>query len=90
VIIGLEWLRLHDPNISFAGNTVTFNSDFCRRRCLQGGKPVTVVGLDKTGEQALCQRSNSKAALDTLPPQGSGKKIANLLKLKFLPASVVA
>jgi hypothetical protein len=53
VILGLEWLRLHDPNISFAGNTVIFNSDFCRRRCLQGGKPVTVVGLDKTGEQAL-------------------------------------
>jgi hypothetical protein len=51
IILGLEWLRLHDPSISWAKNTVTFNSHFCRHHCLKGGHPITVTGLTKEGEQ---------------------------------------
>ncbi len=53
IILGLEWLRMHDPSISWANNTLTFSSDLCRRQCLRNGCPITIMGLTKKGEQAL-------------------------------------
>jgi hypothetical protein len=39
----------------------TFHSDFCHRYCLQDGRPMTVKGLSKEGEQALQQSSFAQA-----------------------------
>jgi hypothetical protein len=55
IILGLEWLRLHDPSISWARNSITLDSNFCRRRCLQGGRPVTVIGLSNEDTQTFQQ-----------------------------------
>ena len=55
IILGLEWLRLHDPIISWARNSITLNSNFCRRHCLQDGRPVTAIGLSKEDTQASQQ-----------------------------------
>jgi len=33
-ILGLEWLKLHNPSIDFQNDIITFNSDYCRKHCL--------------------------------------------------------
>jgi hypothetical protein len=33
IVLGLPWLKVHDPCIRFAEHTVEFNSDFCRKNC---------------------------------------------------------
>src|ERR1041385_8044209 len=43
IILGMLWLRRHDPWVRFASNQVTFNSDHCLKNCMAG--PVTVSGI---------------------------------------------
>ena len=33
VVLGLPWLKMHDPHIGFSSHTVLFDSDFCRQHC---------------------------------------------------------
>ena len=40
LVIGIPWLRQHDPAIRFASNLVTFGSQYCLDRCHD--RPVTV------------------------------------------------
>ena len=42
IILGMPWLELHDPQISFGQRSCTFNSDHCISNCLQHHKSVTV------------------------------------------------
>ncbi|KID81404.1 retrotransposon nucleocapsid protein [Metarhizium guizhouense ARSEF 977] len=37
IILGKPWLRDHNPNINWTTNTVTFNSDHCRKYCMEKG-----------------------------------------------------
>jgi hypothetical protein len=34
VILGLSWLRQHDPNVAWSDQTLMFNSQFCKQNCL--------------------------------------------------------
>lgn len=43
IVLGIPWLRRHDVSISFARNTVTFDSDFCLRQCCENA--VTIKGI---------------------------------------------
>ena len=70
IILGLEWLRLHDPSISWAKNTVTFNSHFCRQHCLKDGHPITVAGLTKEDEQIRQPALAQIHATELLPKNG--------------------
>lgn len=45
IILGLPWLRHHDPDFRFAANEMTFDSSYCRRHCLRAPVPPTVSGL---------------------------------------------
>jgi hypothetical protein len=45
LILGLVWLRQHDPDISWSQNTVTFSSPYCLRHCLSSRKPNMAYGL---------------------------------------------
>lgn len=47
LILGLPWLRKHDPDISFAQNTVAFTSRLCQERCLRQRSTTPVRGLEK-------------------------------------------
>lgn len=69
IILGLEWLRLHDPIISFAKNTITFNSDFCHKSCLEDSHLMTVTGLTKEDEQTLQQSSLAQAHITRPSPE---------------------
>ncbi|OAQ57620.2 retrovirus polyprotein [Pochonia chlamydosporia 170] len=45
IILGKPWLRDHNPNINWITNTVTFNSDHCRKYCMEKGYyQLTVSG----------------------------------------------
>ncbi|KAG0158234.1 hypothetical protein PDIDSM_5747 [Penicillium digitatum] len=33
IVLGLPWLKVHDPYVRFAEHSIEFNSDYCRRNC---------------------------------------------------------
>lgn len=45
IILGMPWLEQHDPHTSWSERTMTFNSHYCSRNCLERGLPVTVTSL---------------------------------------------
>ena len=70
IILGLEWLRIHDPSISWAKNTVTFDSDFCHHHCLPNGRPITVTGLTKEAEKAFHQPDSTQTNTYAIKARG--------------------
>lgn len=42
VVLGLPWLKKHDPQLSFAAHTATFDSDYCRKHCTLPHNPSRV------------------------------------------------
>jgi hypothetical protein len=51
IIVGLPWLRKHNPSIDWTGGMVTFNSARCAKECLISSPHATIVSEEKaTGE----------------------------------------
>ena len=48
VILGLPWLRKHDPRIRFKENTLTFDAKYCLDHCISTHQAVTIHGADTT------------------------------------------
>lgn len=44
LVLGIPWLKDHDPMIEFRTNRVTFDSDHCLRHCCPS--PVVATGID--------------------------------------------
>ena len=42
VILGMPWLKLHDPAIRFSSNSLRFDSDFCHQYCNAPLRPTRV------------------------------------------------
>ena len=38
IILGKPWLTDHNPNVNWSTNLVTFNSDHCRKHCMEKGQ----------------------------------------------------
>lgn len=47
IILGIGWLRKHDPSIRFSSNTIIFSSEHCLHRCLPSKRPCIVPGLSE-------------------------------------------
>ena len=45
VVLGIPWLKMHDPRIGFASHTFTFDSEFCRQNCNMPERPMKVVAM---------------------------------------------
>lgn len=45
VILGMPWLKLHDPRVGFASHTLTFDSDYCRKHCNTPERPTRIHAL---------------------------------------------
>ena len=45
IILGLPWLCRYDVNVSFAKNTLTFNSEFCLYHCCSYSNAVMIKGI---------------------------------------------
>ena len=42
IILGIPWLKAHDPEVKFGKGTMTFNSDYCRDNCNTPLRPSRV------------------------------------------------
>jgi len=51
VILGLPWLKLHDPVIGWKNHTVKFHSDHCAEKCLPSSPRASTVPEEKAMEQ---------------------------------------
>jgi len=51
IILGLPWLKLHDPVIGWKNHTVKFHSDHCAKKCLPSSPRANTVPEEKATEQ---------------------------------------
>ena len=42
VILGIAWLKLHDPEMSFGRETMLFNSEYCQKHCNVPLRPTRI------------------------------------------------
>ena len=55
VILGMPWLKQHDPRVGFASHTFTFDSDYCRRHCNTPERPTKIQALHDLPKKARPQ-----------------------------------
>jgi len=51
IILGLPWLKLHDPVIGWKNHTVKFHSDHCTKKCLASSPRANMVPEENAMEQ---------------------------------------
>ena len=65
VILGMPWLELHDPQVSFKNRSLTFNSDHCMGNCLLRHKPTTIYsGREPEREQHVKHKHETDTDTD--------------------------
>ena len=52
VILGMPWLKLHDPRVSFASHTLTFESEYCQKHCNMPRKSNKIHALHELPPKA--------------------------------------
>ena len=51
VVLGVKWLQIHDPSVSWTENTLTFSSTYCFQECLENKHvPLVISGLPDPSE----------------------------------------
>ena len=45
VVLGMPWLKEHDPSMGFASHTIVFNSGYCQKHCNMPARPTKVHAL---------------------------------------------
>ncbi|KAK9652865.1 hypothetical protein HCH54_010281 [Aspergillus fumigatus] len=45
VVLGIPWMKVHDPLIRFAAHSITFDSDYCRKYCNTPQKSTKIQAL---------------------------------------------
>ena len=76
IILGISWLRLHDPHIHWKVNTLIFNSSHCLSHCLTASRSIIVYELSVIPEfllsyTYLSARVLLSSSLDAKIPEGS-------------------
>src|SRR5579871_1896267 len=79
LILGIEWLRQHDPAVSWSSNSVTFDSSYCLKNCLSSCKPHTEYGL-----------SDHPPAARPIPPPPSDHEALNIKLIGAAPFAAFA
>jgi len=51
IILGLPWLKFHDPVIGWKNHTVKFHSDHCAEKCLPSSPSMNTVPEEKATKQ---------------------------------------
>jgi len=55
IILGKEWLRKHDPCISFKNQTIEFKSEYCRKNCC-----ATIEELKQQSQERVKEEEEEK------------------------------
>ncbi|KAH0604594.1 uncharacterized protein H6S33_006262 [Morchella sextelata] len=42
LVLGIPWLQLHDATLRFKGNSILFDSEYCKRKCNSSTIPVPI------------------------------------------------
>ena len=62
VVLGVKWLQIHDPFVSWSRITLTFSSRYCAAECLQGKRsPLVVPGTPDPSEEFLVKETASSS-----------------------------
>ncbi|EKV16379.1 hypothetical protein PDIP_37120 [Penicillium digitatum Pd1] len=67
IVLGLPWLKVHDPYVRFAEHSIEFNSDYCRRNCnipLLSAK-IQDRGVCSVSGGAVCKNDSPKSIILT-------------------------
>jgi len=56
VLLGMPWLREHNPTIDWNDKRITFNSERCRTRCLKSAPVAYAIPEEKALEENLITR----------------------------------
>ncbi|KAG6998160.1 Transposon Tf2-6 polyprotein [Fusarium oxysporum f. sp. conglutinans] len=59
IVLGMPWLKQHDPQVGFAAHTFTFNSPYCQKFCNTPAKPAKIKALQTIPKKFLCQLEQS-------------------------------
>jgi len=51
LIIGMPWLRKHNPHIDYHADTMTFRSDFCRQNCEHYDRTIALYPTDQPNQE---------------------------------------
>jgi hypothetical protein len=67
IILGMPWLKKHDPAIRFGREELTFDSPFCQQHCSHYGKTIPLhASARKLGEEEIDKRDEARKVL---PPR---------------------
>ncbi|KAJ0128788.1 Uncharacterized protein HZ326_28115 [Fusarium oxysporum f. sp. albedinis] len=59
IVLGMPWLKQHDPQVGFAAHTFTFNSPYCQKFCNTPAKPTKIKALQTIPKKFLRQLEQS-------------------------------
>ena len=82
VILGMPWLREHNPTIDWNDKRITFNSERCTTWCLEGSPVVDAIPEEKALEENLLTIFSQIQAKDGLTASDQS------VRVKKLPAQV--
>ena len=51
IILGLPWLKLHDPSIGWKNHTIKFHSNHCAGNCLPSSPRANTITEEKATKQ---------------------------------------
>jgi hypothetical protein len=72
LILGMPWLRLHNPAVRFGSNLMLFDSSYCKENCSHYGKAIPLLPVPHLRSQArkqpAAQLSNQSQLVETGPP----------------------
>ncbi|KAL2889854.1 Retrotransposable element Tf2 155 kDa protein type 1 [Ceratocystis lukuohia] len=71
-VLGMPWLKQHDPTVRFADHSITFNSEYCRNHCNVPGKPEKLRAIHNVPH---------KDRPSNLPPRPLGLRNLNIVPI---------
>ena len=78
LILGKEWLRKHDPTISFKDQTVKFNSKYCKENCCSSSKEIEERIKDNKKKEAEDKEKKVELAKEIVNNYGKNDKATKI------------
>jgi transposase InsO family protein len=63
IVLGMPWLRQHDPLVSFGGHNMHFNSPYCQQHCHMPGQSSKVTAMHTVPAKIRRQLGKAPGAL---------------------------
>ena len=93
IILGMPWLKRHDPAIRFGSNCLTFDSQYCQENCAHHGQTIPLHQAPHiTGPSAQLgeeRRNERDGPVKVLPPRNPSEVSRNEVSRKSLSIDAV-